>query len=119
MPAFVVSMGLVVLLSATPTIQKAVGTGRAGDSGDGGPATEAELNQPFDVAFDGGGNLYLSDTANHRIRRVDGRSGVITTLAGDGTKGFSGDGGPAVRAELDEPYGVVVDPRGGGHFAGR
>src|SRR3954447_23151239 len=108
MPGCILPRGMVLLLSATPTIRTAVGTGQAGDSGDGGPATEAELNQPFDVAFDGAGNLYLSDTANHRIRRVDARSGVITTLAGDGSKGFSGDGGPAVRAKLDEPYGVVV-----------
>jgi DNA-binding beta-propeller fold protein YncE len=70
------------------------------------------LNNPFDVAFDAAGNLFLSDTFNHRVRRVDAKTGVITTVAGDGTKGFSGDGGPATRARMDEPYGIVLDRAG-------
>jgi DNA-binding beta-propeller fold protein YncE len=119
MLAFIVPMGITLVLAAPPTIGTAVGTGRAGDSGDGGPAARAELNQPFDVAFDGAGNLYLSDTANHRIRRVDAATGTITTVAGDGTKGFAGDGGPATRARLDEPYGVVLDGAGNLYFADR
>ena len=101
---------VVLLVAAAPTITTAVGTGQPGDSGDGGPAVRAELNKPFDVAFDADGNLFLSDTFNHRVRRVDARSGVITTVAGNGTKGFSGDGGPATKAELNEPYGVVARP---------
>ncbi len=74
---------------------------------------------PFDVAFDSRGNLYLSDTMNHCIRRVDGKSGIITTVAGSGTKGFSGDGGVALKAKLDEPYGIVLDSRGNLYFADR
>src|SRR2546423_7754419 len=90
-------------------ITTAVGTGAKGFAGDGGPAAAALLNGPFDVAFDRAGNLYFSDTFNHCIRRVDARSGVITTVAGNGTAGFAGDGGPAVRAALDQPYGLTID----------
>ncbi|MEA2630269.1 MAG: hypothetical protein QOE66_488, partial [Chloroflexota bacterium] len=82
----ILPMGMVLLLAATPTIRTAVGTGQPGDSGDGGPAKQAALNQPYDVAFDGAGNLYLSDTENHRIRRVDAATGTIATVAGDGTQ---------------------------------
>src|SRR2546421_6676538 len=80
------------------TITTSVGTGRPGYDGDGGPAARALLNNPFDVAFDGRGDLYLSDTFNHCVRRVDAGTGVITTVAGVGKPGFSGDGGPATRA---------------------
>jgi DNA-binding beta-propeller fold protein YncE len=90
-------------------ITTAIGTGDKGFAGDGGPATEALLNSPFDVAFDRAGNLYFSDTFNHRIRRVEAATGIISTVAGNGEAGFSGDGGPATAASLNEPYGVVVD----------
>src|SRR5205823_5390523 len=93
-------------------ITTAVGTGAKGFAGDGGPATAALLNGPFDVAFDRAGNLYFSDTFNHRIRRVDARSGGITTVAGNGEPGYSGDGGPAMRASLNEPYGIAIDRAG-------
>jgi sugar lactone lactonase YvrE len=93
-------------------ITTAVGTGEKGFAGDGGPAPEALLNGPFDVAFDNAGNLYFSDTFNNRIRRVDARSGVISTVAGNGEKGYSGDGGPAAAASLNEPYGIVVGRAG-------
>ena len=76
-------------------ITTAVGTGEKGYAGDGGPAARALLNGPFDVGFDARGNLYFSDTFNHCIRRVDARTGVITTCAGCGEAGYSGDGGPA------------------------
>lgn len=89
-----------------------VGTGEAGYSGDDGPATEARLNNPFDVTFDRKGNLYVSDTFNHCVRRVDAQSGRIRTVAGTGAKGFSGDGGPATKARLNEPYGIVLDREG-------
>src|SRR5437763_448333 len=93
-------------------ITTAVGTGEKGFAGDGGPAQAALLNGPFDVAFDRAGNLYFSDTFNHRIRRVDARSGGITTVAGNGEPGYSGDGGPAIRASLNEPYGIAIDRAG-------
>ncbi len=102
-----------------PEIGSPVGTGTPGAAGDGGPAARAQLNQPFDVALDAGGHLFLSDTFNHRIRRVDAATGVITTVAGSGTKGFGGDGGPATEAQLDEPYGVAVDTDGTLYFADR
>jgi DNA-binding beta-propeller fold protein YncE len=70
------------------------------------------LNNPFDIAFDPAGNLVFSDTLNHCLRRVDARTGVITTIAGTGERGFSGDGGPATAATLNEPYGVVIDRSG-------
>src|ERR1700675_458517 len=75
-------------------ITTAVGTGEKGFAGDGGPAKAALLNGPFDIAFDAAGNLYFSDTFNHRIRRVDARSGVITTVAGNGEGGYGGGGWP-------------------------
>jgi DNA-binding beta-propeller fold protein YncE len=103
---------LPVLLLADPRIESPVGTGEKGFAGDGGPATKALLNQPFDVAFDKSGNLYLSDSFNHRIRRVDTKSGIITTVAGNGKKGFGGDGGKATEAMLNEPYGIELDQDG-------
>jgi len=93
-------------------ITTAIGTGAKGFAGDGGPAQAALLNGPFDVAFDRAGNLCFSDTFNHRIRRVDARSGGITTVAGNGEPGYSGDGGPAMRASLNEPYGIAIDRAG-------
>jgi streptogramin lyase len=100
-------------------IATAVGTGEKGFAGDGGPATAALLNGPFDVAFDRAGNLYFSDTFNHRIRRVEARTGVITTVAGNGEAGHSGDGGPATDASLNEPYGIVLDRAGNLFIADR
>src|SRR3979490_1277310 len=93
-------------------ITTAVGTGEKGFAGDGGPAQAALLNGPFDVAFDSVGNLFFSDTFNHRIRRVDARNGTITTVAGNGEGGYAGDGGPAVQASLNEPYGIAIDRSG-------
>jgi sugar lactone lactonase YvrE len=95
----------------TGTITTSGGTGIAGYSGDGGPATAAQFDGPRAVAGDGAGNLYVADDNNHRIRRIDG-AGVVTTLAGTGAAGFSGDGGPATAAQLDHPRGVAVDGRG-------
>jgi DNA-binding beta-propeller fold protein YncE len=93
-------------------VSTAVGTGEKGYAGDGGSALQAKLNNPFDIAFDPAGNLVFSDTFNHCLRRVDARTGVITTIAGTGERGFSGDGGPAVAATMNEPYGVVIDRSG-------
>jgi sugar lactone lactonase YvrE len=93
-------------------ITTAVGTGEKGFAGDGGPAQAALLNGPFDVAFDSAGNLFFSDTFNHRIRRVDARTGVIRTIAGNGEAGYAGDRGPAAQASLNEPYGIAIDRAG-------
>jgi streptogramin lyase len=105
---------ILLALSAdpAPTIMSPVGTGKKGFAGDGGPADKAELDQPFDVAFDKSGNLYFSDTFNHRIRKVDAKTGIISTVAGNGKKGFAGDGGKATDASLNEPYGIELDADG-------
>ena len=98
------------------TITTVAGTGEYGFSGDGGPAVQAKLRSPEDVAVDGAGNLYIADTRNHRIRRVDA-SGTITTIAGNGRPGATGDGGPAVQAKLRSPQGVAVDAAGNLYIA--
>ncbi len=90
-------------------ITTVAGTGERGFAGDDEPAVRAQLNGPFDVGFDPAGNLYFSDTFNHRIRRIDAHSGIITTVAGNGTAGYAGDGGPAMAASFNEPYGIAVD----------
>jgi DNA-binding beta-propeller fold protein YncE len=100
-------------------ISTAVGTGERGYAGDGGPAERAQLNGPFDLGFDTTGNLYFSDTFNHCIRRLDARTHIITTVAGCGEAGYSGDGGPATRARFNEPYGIAVDNAGNIYVADR
>lgn len=101
------------------TISTLAGTGEPGYAGDGGPAQAARLNNPFDLAFDPAGNLVFSDTFNHCLRRIDMRSGIISTIAGTGDRGFSGDGGPAIVAQINEPYGVTVDRAGTIYVADR
>jgi hypothetical protein len=86
--------------------------GESGYDGDGGPATAAHLKQPFDVELGPDGRLYVADTENHVVRRVDLDKDEITTIAGTGQAGFSGDGGPATKAKLREPYGLAFDPKG-------
>jgi hypothetical protein len=93
------------------TITTFAGTGTDGFSGDGGPATAANLSYPYGVAVDDAGNVYIADTGNLRVRKVTG-SGVISTIAGVGSFGFSGDGGPATAAQLTSPYAVAVDDTG-------
>ncbi len=88
------------------------GNGVAGANGDDGPAAGAELNAPQSIVADANGNLFIADTNNHRIRRIDAQTGLITTVAGNGTQGFSGDGDPAVNAQLDSPAGVAFDADG-------
>jgi len=93
------------------TIVTIAGNGTAGYSGDGGPATSAELYDPFGVAVDSSGNVFIADSSNNRIREVF-LNGTIVTFAGNGTAGYSGDGGPATSAQLYFPYGVAVDSSG-------
>ncbi|MDD9998867.1 MAG: hypothetical protein OXQ89_14085 [Rhodospirillaceae bacterium] len=98
------------------TIETIAGTGTDDYSGDGGPATEAELDQPSGVAVDTAGNVYVADSQNHRIRRI-GLGGTIETIAGTGTDGYSGDGGPATQARLNSPFDVAVDAMGSVYVA--
>ena len=88
------------------------GDATKGYSGDGGPATAAELDEPSGVAVDSAGDIFIADIANARIRKVDYATGIITTVAGNGTPGFSGDGGAATAAELSDTSSVAVDSAG-------
>jgi lysophospholipase L1-like esterase/sugar lactone lactonase YvrE len=88
------------------------GTGAKGDAGDGGPAMKAEFNGMHSLAVAPNGDIFVADTWNNRVRKFDPRTGTITALAGTGKKGFSGDGGPAVRAEFGGIYCVALDPKG-------
>lgn len=88
------------------------GTGKPGYTGDGGPAVQAQLNQPFHCALDSKGNLYAAEAFNHCVRKVDLKTGLISTAAGCGKKGYAGDGGDATKATMNEPYAVVVDRNG-------
>lgn len=97
--------------AGTYIINTVAGTGIDGFSGDGGTAASAELNNPGGVAVDSTGNLYIADSSNHRVRKVDA-SGKISTIAGIGTGGYSGDGGPATSAQLNNPYRLTLDSVG-------
>ncbi len=88
------------------------GTGEGGYAGDGGQAGQALCNEPFMCEFDSVGNLYFTEAKNHIVRRVDKASGVVTTVAGNGELGYSGDGGPATQATMQEPYSLQVDTNG-------
>lgn len=94
--------------AVTGIITSIAGTGTAGFLGDGGPANEARLNNPVSLALAQDGSIYISDLGNHRIRKIDA-SGVISTLAGTGTAGFSGNGVPAVQAQFNSPWGITLD----------
>ncbi len=100
----------------TGTINTLAGNGTGGFAGDGGLATSAELKIPFGVAVDSAGNAYIADAQNNRIRRVS-TTGIITTVAGNGSAGSAGDGGPAVSASLNNPTGVAIDATGNLYIA--
>jgi len=95
------------------------GTGEPGYAGDGSPAEQAKLNNPFDLAFFPDGSIGFSDTFNHCIRKIDAHTGIISTVCGTGERGYAGDDGPAKSAHLNEPYGIVIDRAGRVFFADR
>ncbi|MGD9719761.1 MAG: NHL repeat-containing protein [Pirellulales bacterium] len=111
LPATIWLLAATAVHAQSFVISTVAGVGRAGFSGDGGPAAQAELNNPSGVAVGADGSLVIADLHNQRVRKIDPR-GVITTIAGDGTDGSAGDGGPAVQARLSSPYGVAVDRAG-------
>lgn len=88
------------------------GNGQRAYAGDGGPATDGSLNMPHEIQFDSRGNLYMAERDNHVVRKVDAKTHIISTLAGTGVAGFSGDGGPAAKAQLRQPHSIAVDPSG-------
>ncbi|MDB5294103.1 MAG: repeat containing protein, partial [Phycisphaerales bacterium] len=99
-------------IAADGTITTVAGDGTRGYAGDGGPAAKAKLNEPYEVRFDPAGNLVVVERLNHCVRRVDAKTGVITTVAGTGKAGFSGDGGPATAAAFNEPHSIAFDKAG-------
>jgi sugar lactone lactonase YvrE len=99
-------------VSTSGVITTVAGNGYSGYSGDGGLAISAQLSTPFGIAIDSTGNLFIADSYNHSIRAVSASSGIITTVAGNGSFGFSGDGGQATSAQLNYPFGVAVDSAG-------
>jgi len=96
----------------TNLISTVAGSGQKGYAGDGGPALAAAMNEPYEVRFDRGGNMFFAEMQNHVVRRVDARTHAIATVAGTGVAGFSGDGGPAVKAQLRQPHSIAFDAEG-------
>lgn len=93
-------------------IHTIAGNGQKGYTGDGGPATEATFNLPHEIRFDAAGDLYIVDMQNHAVRKVDMKTGVISTFAGTGQPGYSGDGGPASKAQFKQPHSIQFGPDG-------
>jgi len=94
------------------TLTTVAGNGKAGYSGDGGPALEASFNLPHEIRFDKAGNLYVVDMSNHAVRKIELVSGLISTIAGTGLPGYSGDGGPAAKAQFQQPHSIQFGPDG-------
>ncbi len=97
---------------ATKKYTIVVGTGQKGNSGDGGPATAAQVDEPYEIAFNKAGDLFFCDRPNHNIRKVDHKTHVISTVAGTGKEGFGGDGGPALQAQFKQPHSIAFAPDG-------
>jgi len=96
----------------TRQLKTIAGNGHKGYAGDGGPALEATLNMPHELRFDAKGDIYVAERDNHVIRKIDIKTGLISTVAGTGVAGFSGDGGPAVKAQLRQPHSIFFDRDG-------
>ena len=94
------------------TISTIAGTGAKGYSGDGGPALQATFNLPHELRFDAAGDLYIVDMTNHAVRKIDLKTKIITTIAGNGLPGYSGDGGPAKNAQFKQPHSIQFGPEG-------
>ena len=99
-------------VDAKGIITTVAGSGKKGSGGDGGPATKAEFNLPHEIRFDQHGDLFIVDMQNHRVRKVDMKTGIISTVAGTGAPGFSGDGGPASKAQFNQPHSIQFDAQG-------
>ncbi|WP_254513772.1 hypothetical protein [Anatilimnocola floriformis] len=93
----------------TGRLTTVAGNGTKGYAGDGGAATAAQLNEPYEVRFDSAGNMLFVEMQNHLIRRVDAKTGVISTIAGTGKPGYAGDGGPATKAQFKQPHSIALD----------
>ncbi len=93
-------------------ISTVAGTGEAGYSGDGGSAMKATFNKPHELRFDAEGDLYVVDMVNNAVRKIDMKTGDISTVAGTGKKGYDGDGGPATKAKLNQPHSIQFGPDG-------
>jgi trimeric autotransporter adhesin len=111
------SIATAQVITRVPTINTAAGNGTAGYSGDSGPAGSVELSSPAGIVTDNADNLYIADPGNQRVRKVAAGTGLITTLAGNGTAGYNGDNGPAAAAELNAPAGVAIDSGGNLYIA--
>lgn len=113
---YIIFLPLLSYSLCSQNISTVAGNGSFSFSGDNGPATSASFNSPKDIAVDQSGNIYIADILNHRVRKIDAL-GIITTFAGNGTQGYSGDNGPATSAQLYRPHGVAVDSTGNIYIA--
>jgi streptogramin lyase len=118
---YITSVGQHRVLRLAPKsgqLTSVAGSGKGGYAGDGGPATDAVLNEPYEVRFDADGHyLYFVEMKNHLIRRIDLHTGIISTVAGDPEAGFAGDGGPAREARFRQPHSIALDDRGNLYIA--
>ena len=99
-------------IASDGTISRIAGTGQSGYSGDGGPALKANLNEPYEVRFDRSGNMFFVEMKNHIVRRVDAKTQIISTIAGTGVAGYSGDKGSAIQANFRQPHSIQFGPDG-------